>query len=107
MLGEVVDEDELLTGERREGIYAGFMTFVRKLAGASGVWVAGVVLDLAGYVGGQPEQTKSALFAIRGLTGAVPTLLLAIAAAIAFGYPLGRARHRQILTELRARRATA
>jgi sugar (glycoside-pentoside-hexuronide) transporter len=98
MLGEVVDEDELSTGERREGIYAGFMTFVRKLAGASGVFLAGVVLDLAGYVGGQPEQT-------RGLTGAVPTLLLAIAASIAFGYPLGRARHRQILAELRERRA--
>jgi sugar (glycoside-pentoside-hexuronide) transporter len=105
MLGEVVDEDELSTGERREGMYAGFMTFVRKLAGASGVFLAGVVLDLAGYVGGQPEQTTSALLAIRGLTGAVPTLLLAIAATIAFGYPLGRARHRQILAELRERGA--
>ncbi|UCE86795.1 MAG: MFS transporter [Deltaproteobacteria bacterium] len=105
MLGEVVDEDELSTGERREGMYAGFMTFVRKLAGASGVWVAGLVLDLAGYVGGQPEQADSALQAIRGLTGAAPALLLAIAATIAIGYPLGRARHREILAALSARRA--
>ena len=48
MLGDVIDEDELASGERREAVYAGSFTFVRKLGGASGVAVAGVVLQLAG-----------------------------------------------------------
>lgn len=105
MLGDVIDEDELSSGERREGIYAGSMTFLRKLGGASGVAVAGFVLEFAGFVGGRPEQTESTLLAIRGLTGLAPALFLAIAAAIAVGYPLGRKRHRQILDELRTRRS--
>ena len=95
MLGDVIDEDELETGERREGIYAGFFTFLRKLGGASGVAVAGVTLELAGFVGGR-EQTPTALAAIRGLTALAPALFLAAAAYIALGYPLTRDRHTAI-----------
>ncbi|MFN8644130.1 MAG: MFS transporter, partial [Candidatus Binatia bacterium] len=40
MLGEVIDEDDLLTGERREGVYNGIFTFLRKLAGAAAVFLA-------------------------------------------------------------------
>jgi sugar (glycoside-pentoside-hexuronide) transporter len=57
MLGDVIDEDELVSGERREGVYAGFFTFVRKLGGASGVAVAGVVLQLAGFERGGGAQS--------------------------------------------------
>jgi Na+/melibiose symporter-like transporter len=68
MLGDVIDEDELATGERREGIYAGSFTFVRKLGGATGV---------------------------------------ALAAFLAWRYPLSRARHREIVERLQARAAAA
>lgn len=101
MLGDVVDEDELRTGERREGLYSGSFTFLRKLAGAGGVALAGVVLDLAGYRPGA-EQSESALLAIRVLTGLSPALLLAVAVTLAAGYPLTRARHRRIRAELDA-----
>ena len=37
MLGDVIDEDELETGERREGMYVGFFTFLRKIGGATAV----------------------------------------------------------------------
>jgi sugar (glycoside-pentoside-hexuronide) transporter len=95
MLGDVIDEDELETGERREGIYAGSFTFLRKLGGATGVLVAGFALDLMGFVGGQ-EQSPTALLTIRGLTAMVPALFLALAAWIALGYPLTRLRHNEI-----------
>ena len=42
MLGEVVDEADLATGERREGI----SPFLRKLAGALAVFLALGLLDL-------------------------------------------------------------
>ena len=48
MVGDVVDEDDLETGERREGIYNGFFTFLRKFAGAIGVALAMFILQLAG-----------------------------------------------------------
>ena len=107
MLGDVIDEDELASGERREGLYNGLFTFLRKLGGAAGVFLAGVILDLAGFVKGTAEQSPTALLAVRGLTGAVPALLLAIAALIALRYSLGRARHVEIRAalEARARRA--
>lgn len=102
MLGDVIDEDDLVTGERREGIYSGFFTFLRKLGGATAVALAGVVLDFAGLARG-PEQPASALLAIRILTAAVPAFFLAIAAAVAWSYPLTRERHATILQRLQAR----
>ncbi|MDJ0866901.1 MAG: glycoside-pentoside-hexuronide (GPH):cation symporter [Myxococcota bacterium] len=104
MLGDVIDEDELATGQRSEGVYAGFFTFVRKLGGASGVAVAGVVLQLAGFERGGAEQSDTAIAAIRWLTALAPALALAVAALIAFRYPLGRERHARMLEQLAARR---
>jgi len=103
MLGDTMDDDELRTGERREGLYAGFFTFLRKLGGASAVTVAGVVLDLSGFVGGRP-QPESALTAIRVLTSLAPAVFLVLAVWLAIGYPITRARHREILREIARRR---
>ena len=105
MLGDVVDEDELRSGERREGIYSGVFGFLRKLAGAVGVWIAGLALDFAGFVPGEP-QSPSAREAIRLFTVVVPPLFLLLAAAFAVRYPIGRQRHREIVAELAARRAS-
>ncbi|MEE8580402.1 MAG: glycoside-pentoside-hexuronide (GPH):cation symporter [Myxococcota bacterium] len=102
MIGEVIDEGELRTGQRRDGIYNGFFTFLRKLGGASAALLAGLVLDLSGYTAGQP-QNESALLAIRTLTTLVPALFLALAILVAMRYPLTRARHQQILAALRRR----
>jgi GPH family glycoside/pentoside/hexuronide:cation symporter len=104
MLGDVIDEDELETGERREGIYAGFLTFLRKLGGATGVFIAGVALDLAGFVGGR-EQSPGTLDSIRGLTSLAPALFLALGAYIAIGYPLTRTRHDAIRKALEGRQS--
>jgi sugar (glycoside-pentoside-hexuronide) transporter len=100
MLGDVIDEAELATGERREGIYSGFFTFVRKLGGAVGVAATGVVLDLAGFERAAAAQPESALSAIRALTTFGPLLFLSLAIAAARHYPLSRDRHAAIATAL-------
>jgi sugar (glycoside-pentoside-hexuronide) transporter len=102
MLGDVIDADELATGERREGVYSGFFTFLRKLGGATGVAVAGFVLEIAGFAAGQP-QPESALLAIRALTALVPAVFLTVAIVVARGYALSRARHGEILDRLAER----
>lgn len=103
MLGDVVDADELMTGERSDGIYAGTFTFLRKLGGATGVALAGLALDVAGFVPGE-EQSVTVLMTIRVLTAAVPATFLAVAALLAWSYPLGRRRHAEIVAALEERR---
>jgi Na+/melibiose symporter-like transporter len=102
MLGEVIDEDELRTGERREGIYNGVFTFLRKLGGALGVFLVMSVLDLVGFTVGE-EQSELVRQTIRFLAALGPALFLALAIAVARGYPLTRGAHRQIVDELRER----
>jgi sugar (glycoside-pentoside-hexuronide) transporter len=99
MLGEVADEDELATDHRREGMYNGLFTFLRKLAGALAVFLALSILDFAGLKSG-PGQSDTALWAIRVLTSVAPALCLVAAIAFARGYPLTRARHDAVVAEL-------
>jgi sugar (glycoside-pentoside-hexuronide) transporter len=99
MLGEVVDEDELASAERREGIYNGLFTFLRKLAGAVAVFAALGILDLCGLEAGSPAGPGAQL-AIRLLTTIAPAAALVFAIALARGYPLTRARHDAIVAEL-------
>jgi len=107
MLGDVIDEDELACGERREGIYVGFFTFLRKLGGASAVLLVGFTLDAAGYVGGIPRESQAelALQTVRVLTSLVPIAFLALAIWVAMGYPLSRAAHQQVLDQILRRNA--
>ena len=103
MLADVVDEDELSSGERREGVYTGCFTFLRKLGGAAGVSAALFVLGLSGYREGA-EQTDLTLWAVRFLTAGAPGVFVLLAAWVTLRYPLSRARHAEILEELRVRR---
>jgi GPH family glycoside/pentoside/hexuronide:cation symporter len=102
MLGDVIDADEIETRERREGIYAGTFSFLRKLAGAGAVSLGGIGLEFAGYLKGGPEPA-SALLAIRLLVGIVPAVFLTLALWIARGYTLDRVTHARIRARLDAR----
>ena len=102
MIGDVVDEDDLATGERREGLYNGAFGFLRKLAGAAAVFLALAVLDVAGYRPGEPPS-PGVLTTLRLLTGVGPIVLLALALACSTAYPLDRRRHAEILQALDAR----
>jgi len=106
MLGDVIDEDELATGERREGMYVGFFTFLRKIGGATAVLMMGLVLELSGFVGGleRGEQTDLALLSIRTMTSLIPMAVLLLAIAVATRYPLTREAHARIVSALVQRR---
>jgi GPH family glycoside/pentoside/hexuronide:cation symporter len=104
MLGEVVDEDDLATGERREGIYYGLFMFLRKLAGTVAVSIALLLLGMLGYTSFGP-QPESALTAIRWLTSIAPAAFLVLSVWFARSYRLTRERHAEILAELARRDA--
>ena len=102
MVGDVIDEDDLATGERREGIYNGVFTFLRKLGGAVAVALALFTLDIVGF---DPDggQSDGVLWTVRVLVSVVPAMFLLAAVWFARGYKLTRQEHARILEDLRAR----
>ncbi|WP_038912627.1 MFS transporter [Dickeya dadantii] len=52
----IADVDEVITAQRREGIFAGIMTLTRKASQAGAVMLVGIVLQLSGFVSGQSVQ---------------------------------------------------
>ncbi|MFS8861246.1 MFS transporter [Synechococcus sp. H60.1] len=110
MLPDVIDLDELQTGERREGIFYALMVFLQKVGLGLGLFFLGQVLEWSGFipsVAGEPPSTQpeSALLAIRLAIGPLPAVVLIGGILLVWLYPITRQRHRQILQELEARRA--
>ena len=103
MQADVIDYDELLSGERREGQYIGVWSVARKLAGALGVGAALAMLGLVGYVP-NGEQSPQVLTALRVLYALVPSLCNVAGMAIALSYPIDESRHREILDAIAERR---
>ena len=110
IVADVIEEDELKTGKRREGIYAGYLVFFRKLASALAIFVVGQVLSATGFVSSTTgsvalAQPESALRALRFFVGDLPAIMLVLSVLVMWRYPLDRARHAAIRRELAARRA--
>jgi len=106
MVGEVVDENELDSGQRTQGIYNGVLTFLRKVGGATAYMIAGFTLSLAGYDSQSDQQPEIVMHTIRFLATAAPALFLVFGSIAVRHYPLTRARHAEILAALSARQET-
>jgi len=104
MLPDVIEYDEKMTGERREGIYYGLWAFLTKFTGALGVAVSGWALDLFGYVP-NVEQTVRALFGIRLFFAIVPALVILVSLPFLIWYPITRKKHAALVQELAALKA--
>jgi GPH family glycoside/pentoside/hexuronide:cation symporter len=92
---DVIDYDELLTGERREGQYIGLWSIAKKLAAAVGVGAGLSVLGLVGYIP-NVEQTAQVQFTLRTLYALVPCVCNTIAFFIALAYPISSSKHKDI-----------
>lgn len=109
MIPDVIELDELQTGQRREGIFYGFMVLLQKFALAVGLFAVGWVLQRSGFtetVPGQPApvQPESALWAIRVLVGPAPLVVLLIGIVLAYLYPITKEVHADILLRLSDRK---
>ncbi len=105
MIPDVVEFDQLSTGERREGSYYAFASFFQKLAAGIAIWAMGQALAFANYINPTaadplPIQPPEAVGAIRLFMGPVPALLLVGAVLFAWRYPLTRERHERICAEI-------
>ena len=104
MQADVIDYDELLTGERREGRYIGIWSISKKMAAALGIGAALAILGASGY---EPnaEQTEQVRFTLRILYALIPCICNILAFVIALAYPINRMRHKAILTAVIERNA--
>jgi GPH family glycoside/pentoside/hexuronide:cation symporter len=106
MLPDVIEYDEKMTGERREGVYYGLWAFLSKFTSALGVAVSGWALQLFGYVP-NVEQTARALFGIRLFYAVVPAVVILISLPFLIWYPITRKSHGELVKELAGRKASA
>ncbi|MHA1340732.1 MAG: MFS transporter [Promethearchaeota archaeon] len=88
--GDVIDYDELITGKRREGVYAGFNAIVTKPAISIANWAFLTLIKAFGYVENPPSghQSMQAKFGIIFAFTIVPIIFTALTALIMKWYPL-------------------
>jgi len=110
LLGDVIDEDELATGRRREGSYFGVCAFIERLVMILIGGATGLVLALSRYDASAAAQPPSVALGIRlGMT-VLPIVALAILLAALRFYPLGKRQVERLkvkLDEARSARGNA
>ena len=101
---DVIDYDELLTGQRREGQYIGLWSIAKKFAAAIGV---GAGLSILGYAGYEPNvaQTEQVQLTLRTLYALVPSACNMIAFLIVLAFPISSRVHEQIRKAIAERQA--
>ena len=107
MAADVVDQDELNTSLRREGVYFGILNLGEKVAAGGAVLLSGVFLNLFGRLSGVHAGALSHSPAkpiyIGILYGAIPAVILLIAILPVLPYRLGRQAVGDIQKQLLAR----
>ena len=104
ILPDVIELDELNTGQRREGVFYAFMTLLQKIGLAVGIFLVSLALQTSGFITEATIQPASALLAIRFFMGPVPLILLIFGMVLAHFYPITKATHAETLLKLAERR---
>ncbi|WP_237367706.1 MFS transporter [Rhizobium sp. SL42] len=94
---DVIDNDTVVSGEQRSGLYFAAWSFITKLAVALSAGVVFPLLDLAGFVGEQDVvQTETSLTVLGGLYAWLPILPKLAAIAIMWRFSLDESAHRRL-----------
>jgi GPH family glycoside/pentoside/hexuronide:cation symporter len=106
LIADVVDEDELATGRRREGAFFGLYSFGQQLAAGVALLLTGVLVErFAGLLPGQTAPSAQTVWRIGLLYGGIPAALILGAAASALRYRIGRREMAAIQLQLDQRRS--
>jgi glycoside/pentoside/hexuronide:cation symporter, GPH family len=112
LIADVIDEDETVTGARREGMYFGINGFVIRLAFTMQGITTGLVLTATGYIPSTveelfPAQPAMAVFGIRALVALVPMLASLVIIFCLARYPLKGRRLAALRSGMASRPAAA
>ncbi|MFL6579004.1 MAG: MFS transporter [Povalibacter sp.] len=96
----MADVDEIVTGRRREGAFAGVMTFIRKTLQALAVMSVGLILQAGGFVSGSTLQSAEAIQTIVLVMGLGTLALLIFGFVISTRFRLNRQTHAVLMAEI-------
>ncbi|MFT4046316.1 MAG: MFS transporter [Solimonas sp.] len=96
----MADVDEIVTGRRREGTFAGVMTFVRKTAQALAVLAVGHILQASGFVSGSATQSAPVLHTIVAIMIGGTLFVLGAGVLVSLRFRLDRHTHEVLMEEI-------
>lgn len=99
------DIDEAVTGQRREGIFAGVMTLVRKLTQSVALTLTGLLIDLGGYQSDAAVQSDRAVHTIVGILTVGPVVIMLLGLVAAWNFRLTARTHAVLVHEVERLRA--
>jgi len=99
---DVLEYEDLQSGNRHEGGFYGIWMLVQKTGGGIALFAMGLLLDAIGFVP-EVEQTPDTLLGLRLLYGATPLAVCAFAALVFARYPLTRGAYADVRERLRRR----
>ena len=99
---DIIDYDEFLTHERKEGAYLAIWNLVRKSAASLTALITGFVLQFVGF---EPnvEQSEAAKLAIRAIFGLLPAACYVIGAILFARFSFNEPEHARVRRALDAR----
>jgi len=95
----ISDVDEMITTNRREGVYAGLMTFIRKMAQAVALFLVGVGLDKIGYRANQVQNPET-LRGLHNMIVYIPIVLIVIGIVVSLKFKINQSNHGILLGEI-------
>jgi GPH family glycoside/pentoside/hexuronide:cation symporter len=99
---DIIDYDEYVTGERKEGSYFAAFNFAQKSAIGVMIFITGFVLQFSGYVPNQ-DQTMTVQVAMVSLYGLLPLVCYSIGTYMFSRFSLDEAAYDKVRVEVDSR----
>ncbi len=94
------DVDEIVTGRRREGAFAGVMTFVRKVMQSAAIFIATQILNLAGLIPKTMDQPRSVVTTVVFILAVGPLAILLFGFLVSLRFRLNSETHAVLMDEI-------
>ncbi|MEM9254657.1 MAG: MFS transporter [Pseudomonadota bacterium] len=107
LTADILDEQEIATGLRQEGVFFAASNFIGKATTGMGTFIAGLVVDFAGISpGSEPGEVPAQILTLLGgFTMGITFTLAIIASLFTLAIQLSRKDHERIRLELAERRS--
>lgn len=96
----VPDVDEIVSADRREGVFAGFMSLLRKASQALAVFLVGVILQEFNFKSGSTSQPPEALTAMAVILIVAPAILLVYGIISSYKFKVSHESHEVLKKEI-------
>lgn len=107
MTADICDEDEVITHQRREGMFSAVTSLFNRLSQILMLLIAGWLPHLAGYASTAELPTTAQLTSMKALLIGTQFAGVAVAFAVLLYFPITRHRAAQVRAQLESRRAAS